>query len=1183
MFLDKLQIVGFKSFAKRTSFQFNRGITGIVGPNGCGKSNIVDAIRWVLGEQKAGTLRSERMENVIFNGSKQLKPLGMAEVSMNIKNTKNLLPIEYTEVVITRRLFRSGESQYLLNNNICRLKDILNLFMDSGIGFDAYSVIELKMVESILNGRPEERRRIFEEAAGVTKYKQRRLAAFRKLENTEKDLLRMRDIITEVQKNVESLERQVRKAQRYENLLAELKELELKTATYQFSTILDELDPIIDNFEKFQKDQEKIIAKLNLYEADVETLRTQQIQIEQKLTGAQQRLNEVNTRIQKRESTIALNQERIKAIDESNQRDEFEANDLGQRRERLKSDSITLEKTSVELKEKIKTDKTYYEEKNLTLQENEKQLLTKRSQVKNHEQEHIQKIEAISNLSKNQERLKVQLEHQHGRLTGLKLEETALKQDNEHVQKDISEKEKNNLQNTEDFQRKANEREMLDEQISELTSKTEELKEEIFNDRNNVQHLENRIQLLRQLRESLEDYPEGVRYLMLEKGKKKGYIGALADLISVPEEYRLAIEVLLGELSVSLLTDSATQALDGISDLQKTKKGIVSFFPLENSVLSLDGESGNKILNSPEIISRADQIISIDSKYQKILTGLFSRCYIVKDFQTAQSLAQQNSNQILNFVTLAGELVSTTGMIKGGLRSEKQTGQVGRGDELLKFENQYEELLTKIQQKERERELINLEIERLNANRTLLVKQIQGIEQEKTKFQITLGQLNYRQSQNTERLSRIHDEQVRIQAEMTLFDQELTNASPEIELLTSQKSELETHLVEMRSQLTEFEQQYDTIAKEVHHLNLNLVEIEGKFANIARELNQNELRIAEYSRTIENKTTNIQRGKEQKVVLQKEIEQYDRELESDFVVQEELENVVQKFETERSDISRKTEDMSRFLKGLYHDRDQTSERIHNLELQISQNKLKAENIQQRIREEFDLIIQREAVPPGIALDEMQNDLEQARKRLKTIGPVNLVAIEEYNKEKERFDFLNTQQNDLIEARDTLNKTIELINETAQKQFAEIYETIRNNFKNVFHNFFPNGEADLIMSESGDVLENEIEVVANAKGKRLGSLALLSGGEKTLTAISLLFAIYLVKPSPFCILDEVDAPLDDMNINRFNQAIKNFSDNTQFIIVTHNKLTMKAADSLYGITMSGDGASKVVSVKIEQES
>jgi chromosome segregation protein len=275
--------------------------------------------------------------------------------------------------------------------------------------------------------------------------------------------------------------------------------------------------------------------------------------------------------------------------------------------------------------------------------------------------------------------------------------------------------------------------------------------------------------------------------------------------------------------------------------------------------------------------------------------------------------------------------------------------------------------------------------------------------------------------------------------------------------------------------------------------------------------------------------------------------------------------------------------MSRFLKGLYHDRDQTSERIHNLELQISQNKLKAENIQQRIREEFDLIIQREAVPPGIALDEMQNDLEQARKRLKTIGPVNLVAIEEYNKEKERFDFLNTQQNDLIEARDTLNKTIELINETAQKQFAEIYETIRNNFKNVFHNFFPNGEADLIMSESGDVLENEIEVVANAKGKRLGSLALLSGGEKTLTAISLLFAIYLVKPSPFCILDEVDAPLDDMNINRFNQAIKNFSDNTQFIIVTHNKLTMKAADSLYGITMSGDGASKVVSVKIEQES
>lgn len=1179
MFLDKLQIVGFKSFAKKTSFQFNRGITGIVGPNGCGKSNIVDAIRWVLGEQKAGTLRSERMENVIFNGSKQLKPLGMAEVSMNIKNTKNLLPVEYSEVVITRRLFRSGESQYLLNNNICRLKDILNLFMDSGIGFDAYSVIELKMVESILNGRPEERRRIFEEAAGVTKYKQRRIAAFRKLENTEKDLLRMRDIITEVQKNVDSLERQVRKAQRYENLLTELKELELKTATYQFSTILDELDPIIDNFEKFQKDQEKIVAKLNLYEADVETLRTQQIQIEQKLMGSQQRLNEVNTRIQKRESTIAVNQERIKAIDESNRRDESEVADLEQRRERLRIDTGTLEKSGTELREKIKTDKIFYDGKNSALKESEKQLLGKRTQLKVREQEQIQKIEAISNLSKNQERLKVQLEHQRGRLTGLKIEETALIQDNEQVQKLISENEKNNLKNTEDYQRKVTDREMLEEQISDLTSKADELKEEIFHDRNQVQLLENRIQLLRQLRESLEDYPEGVRHLMLEKGAKSGYRGALADVISVPEAYRLAIEVFLGEVSVSLLTDSVAQAFEGIQELRKSKKGFVSFLPLEDSASAIENDRN---FDSPEIINRADQIITIDSKYQKILTNLFSRCYLVKDIQVAQQLAKQNANQLLSFVTLSGELVTTTGIVKGGLRPEKQTSQVGRGDELLKFENEYEVLLTKIQQKERERELMLHEIERLTENRTRLAKQIQGMEQEKTQYQILSGQLNYRQRQNSERLTRINEEQIRLQHELVSFETQLTNSSPEIEKLELQKSELEKQLAEMRSQLTEFEQQYDAIAKEVHLLNLNLVEIEGKYANIERERSQNEGRIAEYSRTIENKKTNIKNGNEQKIVLQKEIEQYDRELESDFVVQEELENVVQKYETERSDVVRKADDLSRLLKGLYHDRDQTSERIHNLELQISQHKLKAENIQQRMQEEFDFNIQREAVPPGISLEEMQNDLEQARKRMKTIGPVNLVAIEEYNKEKERLDFLVNQQNDLIEARDTLTKTIELINETAQKQFAEIYETIRTNFKNVFHNFFPNGEADLIMSESGDVLENEIEVVANAKGKRLGSLALLSGGEKTLTAISLLFAIYLVKPSPFCILDEVDAPLDDMNINRFNQAIRNFSDNTQFIIVTHNKLTMKAADSLYGITMSGDGASKVVSVKIEQE-
>lgn len=1183
MFLEKLEILGFKSFARKTVFQFNSGITGVVGPNGCGKSNIVDAIRWVLGEQKAGTLRSERMENVIFNGSLSLKPLGMAEVSMSIKNTKNLLPVEYAEVVVTRRLFRSGESQYLLNNTVCRLKDILNLFMDSGMGFDAYSVIELKMVEQILNGRPEERRKIFEQAAGISKYKKRRIAAMQKLENTEKDLVRVNDIISEVQKKVESLGRQVNKAKRYQEIQEKLTELEITTATAQFSRILDHLDPIIDNYERMKKDQESLSAKLDLYEADIENYRTQLIQVEQKLSAAQQKLNTINRQIQQKESDMLLARERINAINESNRKDATEQAELSERVEKLHASRHELSQRL----EQLQAELTQAEQNYLVQKEQHSQSETALNQLRQQQEAREKKLAGIINesasLNTENERARIQIEHLKQRHTQLQSESAGFQTNQAKIEQELLQAEQRTDKNANDLEQKTSELEDLEGELAQMHQASEDLKEVVFKGKNRIDDLENRITLLRRVMDSFEDYPEGVRYLMLENGKEKGFWGAVADFISIPETYRMALEVFLGESSTYLIAENVQDALNGISAVTTSKKGIVAITPIPLVAQSQSGDTDlDRIAGHPAVLGRADRLMVCQEKLKPLLINILKHCFFVKDFEAAQNLAREFSGANASFVSIRGELANTSGILKGGQRAGRQSGPIGRADELKQLETEQEELFSQVEDTGVRRQRLGQDIERQTKNRDLLNIQIKDLNQEKTKLGIALGQFKFQQKQTAEQLTRNGTERTAIQKENQQLEAKLAGIAPRFEKLAQERTELEGQIEQNRHELMQLEKENAVLANKVHELNVTLVGLKGNAANTEREYQQSIQLAEEYDRTIQAKSLNIKNGLAQVEQLKSQTDQANKELESEFVIQEEFENIVHRFEAERSEISRQVDEVGRRVRGFRFDRDQLSEKSHQLELQISELKLKAENIQQRMRDEFNVQIQREKIDPSVSLDEMKNELEAMKSRIKSLGPVNLLAIEEYDVEKERFDFLVNQQNDLVKARDTLIETIEVINQTAQAQFSEIYEIIRTNFKEVFHGFFPNGEADLAMADSGDVLENEIEVVASTKGKRLGSLALLSGGEKTLTAISLLFAIYLVKPSPFCILDEVDAPLDDMNIDRFINAIKKFSNNTQFILVTHNKLTMKAADSLYGITMAQDGVSKVVSVKMESD-
>ncbi|MCI0511845.1 chromosome segregation protein SMC [candidate division KSB1 bacterium] len=1181
MFLHKLEIIGFKSFARKTAFQFNSGITGVVGPNGCGKSNIADAIRWVLGEQRAGTLRSERMENVIFSGSAKLKPIGMAEVALTIKNNDHVLPVEYSEVVITRRLFRSGESQYLLNNSVCRLKDILDLFMDSGMGFDAYSVIELKMVETILSGRPEDRRRIFEQAAGVTKYKQRRIAAFKKLESTEKDLLRLSDIVSEVQKNVDSLQRQVSKARRYQKLTEEQHALEIQTATFQFSKILSELDPIIDNFEKLTRDLEKISAKINLLDANNEALRTQMIQVEQKLAAAQQKLNAENRLIQQIESDTALTRERINAIDANKLKDEAECQDLVQKLDKLNHARESLHQNLEALKAGLVRFQTRFEQEQTVLQDSLKAIEHQRNQTRETETKHLQLLETISQTIKNQERFKTQQEHQQKRLFSLQRDETELAADSLLLVAELAQFETQYQTRLNELEHLTQEKAELEQQINAALETAAQIKEKIFQNKNQTTDFENRIGLLRQLIDSLEDYPEGVRHLMLSQDHEQHFLGALAEQFSIPAEYRLAIEIYLGELATCLLTETETEALSGIQALKAEKKGFVGFL----AVTPANPETHSPVACPDEIpgtIARADRVITCTPRLQPLFQNLFSHCFLVPDGATARQLAQSYPAPDLSFVSLQGDLFSNRGLIKGGDRSNRQISTVGRTDELTQLENKLVALIDQIDRFEKQRDQLTQETERQTRNRTALQQRIQTLEQEKVKLQMGIEQSKFKQQQQQERLQKIRAERASIETELEGLQQQLNTLTPDMSEQEQQRQRYETQLQQYRQELSRLETAHEAQANQVHQFNLETVAARSELQNTERELQQNQQLATEYTNTIQTKTRDIELGGQQKAALAQQIQKWNQDLEKRFNVQDELEKTVQRFEGERSEIARQVEDINRNVRGLRFDREQTSNQVHNLELKISELKLKAETIQQRMRTEFEVQIQRAAVDPNVVLENLQNELEGVRSRLKNLGPVNLIAIKEYETEKERLDFLLTQQNDLNEAQKTLNETINLINETAQARFSEVYEIIRKNFREVFHNFFADGDADLVMADAGDILENEIEVVANPKTKRLGPLALLSGGEKTLTAISLLFAIYLVKPSPFCILDEVDAPLDDVNVERFVGAIRKFSGNTQFILVTHNKLTMRAADSLYGITMGPEGYSKVVSVKMEQE-
>ncbi len=1177
MYIEKLNIFGFKSFAKKAIFDFMPGITGVVGPNGCGKSNVVDAIRWVLGEQKAGTLRSDRMENVIFNGSKTQKPLGMAEVSIAIQNTNNVLPVEYTEVMITRRLFRSGESQYLLNNNPCRLKDINDLLMDTGLTPDAYSVIELSMVESILNGKPEDRRRIFEEAVGITKYKQRRKLTLRKLDATEQDLIRLADIITEVQSKVNSLHRQVRRAQRYQELSKNLKKTELSVATHKYSKIYEELIPLNEKYEDLNRKRESLTSQLSFKEAEVEAFQTDLLKLEEQLRDAQTKLNQTTNTIHKREEEILLNRERIKSQDENKIRIHQQIENLNQRIVFQKKQRIEIENRLSKITEEINQVQKTYDTERQSLQDLETAITEKKIQGREVEQQVFNQMQIISDSQRNLERLTTQL-------TNLKIRESNLSDEKENLLRKIEEDSqlKRQLQQAGEQQQSELEQVIetqtqLELESEQLQQQIEQLKESILKQSNQIDAALQRITFLKDLSASYADYPEGVKHLLINLGKEQGFQTTLAEAISVDEKYRKAIESALGDRSAYLLVSNAETAYLGINTLIDNRQGIITFLPLEN--LS-KVQRTKELPPEPGIIGWADDFITIHDQYATVVKILLGSYLVVENFSVAKKLAPLFSNQDIHLVTLSGELIFAWGGIKGGEKHSETESLIGRQDQLHKLNQQVDDLQNEVTSAEEQ--LKQLEILRAENNRHKVEteQKAKQIQEQVSKSQLEIAQIDYRIQQANERSVLIESEQTNLTAEYEKNRLEHQNLESDLHTTTEAHSAMNAQFKGHRKDIDEIEDLRGRQADNVNQLNLKIVELNGNERNLQREFEQAENLAREYENTIKNHEQELIKIDEQRAQLEARIEELSEILATDYSAREEIEARVSDLEQKNKSFRENVEEKSKTVTQLRKERESVSDNIHEIELKKSELRINADNMYRRILEEYDVELKRAPIDANynVTVDEEQIDI--LREKIKTLGPVNLLALKEYEQEKGRLDFLEKQQEDLITAEQNLKETISHINDTAQQKFNTIFQEIRQNFIRVFKQFFPEGDADLVIASDEDPLEATIEIKANPKGKRVESLTLLSGGEKALTAISLLFGIYLVKPSPICILDEVDAPLDDNNVQRFLKTIKQFADSTQFIIVTHNKLTMKSADCLYGITMEESGVSKIVSVKLD---
>ncbi len=1174
MYLSKVDLVGFKSFAHKTEIKFATGVSALVGPNGCGKSNIVDAVRWVLGEQKTSVLRSDVMENVIFNGTKSRKPLGMAEVTLTIKNDKGVLPSEYTELTITRRLFRSGESQYLLNKTKCRLRDILDLFMDTGMGPDSYSVIELKQVEAILSGRVDDRRAMIEEAAGIKKYKLRRKEALRKLESVQGDLDRVKDIVSEVQKNVNSLSRQASKTKKYNTLLSELKEKESSLLLHEYEHYKKEYIVLEEELKGFNSEKIKLDFQITDMEKSISSLKETLNVVENNFKQARSAEGKLHNSLANMKQSLAVTEQKAISIDQDRER---LANEIKEASQSAESSKTILEETSQKLSmlsgeqegiksrlssaviEKQEADKlvTYLRRK---AGDDNAEVMKFQNQIHNIEQQ------AKRNESKKNN-LKQKIYQSTEEINSLKSQLGELEDD---LQSAIDEK--------------SELRELLSESEVTLQAETERrasLQVEIDDLRNKINDIKNQISSKKASLEFLSglmDTTDISKFLISSKEwQPSNEKTLLVEAVGTDEKFRIAVESALGEAAHYFVVDTKEDAASAFATLKSKQKGKATFICKE--VINTLPEF-SAIETNDNIFGRLSEIVRVDDSLRNALRGIVGDMAIVDTLETAESLVK--SGKASSAVTLQGEIFGSKGIIKGGSTSKKEGLIVGKKERIEQLKAEIESL--QVQVNELDLELNNTKADFNEIDIQALTNEVRKAEKDKKDNDNKIAQLELKKEAIDNKIELADSNVTQFTEELGEIESEESDYKDQIESIRAKMSEKESsyksgmeELGDAENELREKQENHREIEKEEVQLNAEIRRLEADIERLEKQIEDLEYKSEKKQEELDGKDGEEVKLKNQISLLKSDIENTDSEL-------QDIKNKRQYLGDEKDKIQEQIEQSNTSFNQLRKQYDAAKERIHNKEIKATDINVHIDNVKERYNEQFgeDITLKEFEQQEGFDFVANREEVAELREKLQSLGNVNFMALEEFETQSERLTFYNQQVADLTEAEKILEETIWEINRTAEENFKATFDQIKKNFQMLFKKLFnEEGEADIRLKD-GNPLEADIEIMAKPPNKKPNSIEQLSGGEKTLTAIALLFAIYLVKPSPFCILDEVDAPLDDANIGRFLDMIRQFSIETQFLIVTHNKKTMEAAETLYGVTQQEPGVSKSVAVKLNRQ-
>jgi len=1188
--LHQIKISGFKSFAEDVELVLEPGVTAIVGPNGCGKSNVSDAIRWVLGEQSARALRCSQMQDILFNGGANFQPAQKAQVSLRFTHIEGKLALESPEIEVRRQLTRSNESGYFINQTPCLLRDITELFMDTGIGVDAYSIMEQSKIDLILNTHPDERRFLFDEVAGITKYKHRKKAAIKKLEETEQNLVRINDVIHELQRETQSLKRQAEQAERYQQLHNRLRNLELTLNRREYERFARELTEAQLSLDEILRLVAEANETIQTTEQQIEDATGRRSELDALIRGSQDVVRQFAGEIEQTERQIALYKERQLNIQQQRQRAlqaieslekqyaELETQKRDREQERTQVDvSLQLDGSRLTARRRVLTDLT------TRVGDAQRSVDTVSAQV-------LETTHQISQLEAQLLGLNNKLEYSANNLSRIEENSKALQAELEAAKAAYAVAQRHEQQATADAIRLDAQKQCAEDEIQDHQTAQHKLESEIRGIQDALGMSLSRHKSLLELQEAHEGYFAGVRAILkareMDPERFGGVCGVIAELIRTDPDYELAIEVALGSAIQNIVTETAEDAQTGIAFLKQTRAGRVTFLPLD--ILRFRPFQEHNLLNQEGVIGLASDLLDYDPKYDVAIQQLLGNTVVIEDLETAIQLTRRFRPNA-RLVTLEGELINASGAVTGGHSSQQTSGFLSRSRELEDLQARIHQLTQVLNEKDARRSEHAEKLAQLQQTRQTLIAQRQD-------NQIELMSLVKELEQHQRQIDRL---------ERQLTDAETEGASlyHEAEKVKAKQEELQTQLAEVNKTRNTLQRRIERISEQIQsesnkrdevtqscqELEISLAGKREKLNSLNAELATLQKNQAHIRENVKSHQEIIDSDEQTRQDLSTQIDEAQRQFLQAEQQKFEAEERVRRLEEERDGLIQQISDAQKLMRAARREFEKHNRMRHHLEVTTTQLEMQLKAISARILDKYQVSIDHILAEENPISDiELIDQIEALKVQIEDMGSVNLVAIEEYRGHKKREDFLVAQRDDLQKSLESTYQAIQKINQTSREAFLRTFEQIRANFQEVFEELFGGGEtelrpdargfASLNLTDESDVLESGIDIIACPPGKRPQSITQLSGGERSLVAIALLFAVFKIKPSPFCILDEVDAALDEANVLRFTNLIRKYAAQTQFVIITHNKRTMEIADVMYGVTMEQAGVSKIVSAR-----